>query len=880
MPGKRTDAPLREDIRLLGGLLGETLKEQGGDHVYETVETIRTLAKEARSGDAEAAARLENELQSLPDELIMPVVRAFSQFLNLANIAEQHHRVRRSRAWLKDPDSEPLRGSMEEVFDRLGGELDVDELYQTICSLDIELVLTAHPTEVTRRTLLQKYNRIAELLDRRDRVDATPDEAEDVMQSLRREVVSAWHTDEIRRRRPSPLDEVRWGMTVMEQTLWNVVPRYMRRLDQILRERTGKPLPLDVAPIRFGSWMGGDRDGNPRVTHRVTREACLLGRWMATTLYERELDRLIDELSLQCADDELVERANDAWEPYRTMLKRVRARVRMTRSWVDARLEGRRPPEGDIYLRAADLKEALLTCYHSLQHAGAGVVADGRLLDLIRRVTVFGVTLMRLDIRQEASRHTDLMDEITQAIGLGSYREWDEQTRQAFLIAELENPRPLIPRDFAPEAEAQEVLDTFRAIADITPEALGAYVISMAANPSDILAVALLQKEAGVRQYLRVVPLFETLDDLNGAEACMERLVQIPWYRAHIAGHQEVMIGYSDSGKDAGHLSAAWALYQTQEKLVQMALRQGIKLTLFHGRGGSIGRGGGPTHAAILSQPPGSVGGRIRVTEQGEVIQAKFGLPGIALRNLELYTTAVLEATLRPPQDPQPQWRELMNTLSDRAVRTYRGLVKETPEFIEYFRSATPEREISGLTIASRPARRKPTTGVESLRAIPWIFAWTQTRLLLPAWYGVGKALDAAIEGGDGNELQRMFDEWPFFNTFIDMVEMVIAKGDPAVAAWYDSRLVPAELQPMGEQLRTHFQRTLQAILHVTRHERPLDDFPVVQRSVAVRNPYVDPLNLLQVELLDRVRHGNEEELRKALMVCINGIAAGMRNTG
>jgi phosphoenolpyruvate carboxylase len=880
MPGKRTDAPLREDIRLLGDLLGQTLKEQGGEQLLDTVETIRALAKEARSGSTEAAARLEDTLQSLPDELIMPVVRAFSQFLNLANIAEQHHRVRRSRAWLKDPESDPLRGSLEEVFDRLGGELDVDELYQTICSLDIELVLTAHPTEVTRRTLLQKYNRIANLLDRRDRVDATPDEAEDVLQSLRREVVSAWHTDEIRRRRPTPLDEARWGLTVMEQTLWNVVPRYMRRLDQILRERTGKPLPLDVAPIRFGSWMGGDRDGNPRVTHRVTREACLLGRWMATTLYEQELDRLIDELSLQCADEEMIQRANDAWEPYRTMLKRVRARLRMTRSWVDARLEGRRPPEGEIYLRAEDLKESLLACYHSLQHSGAGVVADGRLLDLIRRVTVFGVTLMRLDIRQEASRHTELMDAITRAIGVGSYQDWDEETRQAFLVRELENRRPLIPKDFQPDADAREVLDTFKAIADITPEALGAYVISMAARPSDILVVELLQKEAGVQQHLRVVPLFETLDDLNGAEACMEHLVQIPWYREHIAGHQEVMIGYSDSGKDAGHLSAAWALYQTQEKLVQMALRQGIRLTLFHGRGGSIGRGGGPTHAAILSQPPGSVAGRIRVTEQGEVIQAKFGLPGIALRNLELYTTAVLEATLKPPKDPEPQWRELMNELSDTAVKTYRGLVKETPEFIDYFRSATPEREISDLTIASRPARRRPTTGVDSLRAIPWIFAWTQTRLLLPAWYGVGKALTGAIDRGDGPELQRMFEQWPFFNTFIDMVEMVIAKGDPAVAAWYDGRLVPETLQPMGHDLREHFQRTLQAVLQVTQHEQPLDDFPVVQRSVEVRNPYVDPLNLLQVELLDRVRHGDEEDLRKALMVCINGIAAGMRNTG
>ena len=848
MKEKRTDAPLREDIRQLGGLLGNTLYEQGGERLYNAVEDIRRLSKDARAGVDGASEALEQRLAQLPDDLIMPVVRAFSQFLNLANIAEQHHRVRRSRAWLRDPDSAPLRGSLEEVFDRLQPNVDGEALYETVCNLDIELVLTAHPTEVSRRSLLQKYNHIAHLLEDQDRVDPTPDEIEEVHQSLKREITAAWHTDEIRRRRPTPVDEARWGLAVVEQTLWDVVPNYLRRLDKMLYRKTGRQLPLDAAPIRFGSWMGGDRDGNPRVTSRVTKETCLLNRWVAVNLYEREIDKLINELSLQVADEELEERVPNAWEPYRQVLKRIGARLRMTRSWLEARFEGKRPPEGEVYRDASDMREALLACYNSLHRCGAGVVADGRLLDLLRRLSVFGLTLMSVDIRQEASRHTDAMDAITREIGLGSYRDWSEDERQAFLIRELDSNRPLIPRDFEPDEEVQEVLDTFEVMAELGPESLGAYVISMAAQPSDILAV--------------------------------ERLLDIPWYRDRINGHQEVMIGYSDSGKDAGHLTAAWALYQTQEQLVELARRHGVKLTLFHGRGGSIGRGGGPTHAAILSQPPGSVDGRLRVTEQGEVIQAKFGLPGIAQRNLELYTTAVMEATLTPPSPPEQQWRDLMDRLSRVAMGTYRGLVRETPEFIPYFTHATPEHEIGHLAIGSRPARRRPTEGVESLRAIPWIFSWTQTRLLLPAWLGVGEALRDALDNGYADELRRMYQDWPFFRAFLDMVEMVLAKGDTDVAAWYDKRLVPEEYQPLGEHLRGQFHKTLEALLDVAGHEQPLDDFPVVQRSVRVRNPYVDPLNLLQVELLDRVRHGKEENLRKSLMVCINGIAAGMRNTG
>lgn len=880
MSENRNDAPLREDIRQLGGLLGSTIHDQNGAAVYDIVEEIRGLAKDARGGDTAAGQALEERLAALPDEWIVPVVRAFSQFLNLANIAEQHHRVRRSRAWLRDPESGPLRGSLEEFFTRMLPETEPEALHATLAGLNIELVLTAHPTEVMRRSMLQKYNRIAELLEKGDRLDPTPEEIEEVHQALRREITAAWETDEIRRRRPAPQDEARWGLAVIEQTLWDVVPHFLRRLDRMLLRHTGKGLELDAAPIHFGSWMGGDRDGNPRVTAAVTREVCLLNRWQAVELYEREVAALVEELSVRTANAELRELVGDAWEPYRTALKVVRDRLIATRHWLEARLAGRRPPDALIYWHAEELRAPLMICYRSLLETGSEVVAEGRLKDLLRRLATFGMTLMRVDIRQESGRHTEVLDALTQALDMGCYEEWSEEERQAFLIKELANRRPLIPQDFAPEESVEEVLATFRMIAEFGADSLGAYVISMASRPSDILAVKLLQKEAGVSSPLRVVPLFETLTDLQGAADCLTQLLDIPWYREHIQGEQEIMIGYSDSAKDAGHLAAAWALYQTQEQLVAVAKEQGVRLTLFHGRGGSIGRGGGPTHAAILSQPPGSVDGRLRVTEQGEVIQAKFGLPGIAERNLELYATAVAEATLKPPAPPAAEWREQMGQLADSSCQVYRHLVRETPEFIDYFRHATPEHEISHLAIGSRPARRRPTTGVEGLRAIPWIFAWTQTRLLLPTWLGVGDALHQALAGNAKQALQQMYQQWPFFRAFMDMQEMVLAKSDPAVAAWYDARLVPEALHPLGAELRQKHAQTREMVLTVTGHAQPLDDAPVVQRSVGLRNPYVDPLNLVQVELLARIRHGQEDDLREALMICINGIAAGMRNTG
>ncbi len=873
---------LRDDVRLLGELLGETLRRQEGQATYDTVERVRALSKKARGGSDVDFATLTRILEQMAVDEALPVARAFSQFLNLANIAEQHHRIRRRRAYQRNPDAAPQIGSCDETFGRLvKSAVTPDRLYDAVARLRVELVFTAHPTEVTRRTLMQKFGRIADLLARGDQPDLTPPEREEMIDALRIEIAAAWETSEVRSERPSPVDEARSGLAVFEQSLWDAVPKFLRSLSAALVKHTGRGLPPDRSPLCFGSWIGGDRDGNPSVTAEVTAEVVLLARWQAASLYLPEIDALRLDLSMSDGSPELVARAGGATEPYRAVLRTVRDRLAATLRAIEDRLDRRALLEPFDYVTAAELAEPLALCRRSLEQTGNGVLARGRLLDLQRRVAAFGATLVRLDLRQDASRHTAAIAAVTTALGLGDYGAWDEARRQAFLLGELQSPRPLLPPDLAAPAEVTEVLETFRVAAAIPAESLGAYVISMTERPSDVLAVELLQKEARTAAPQRVVPLFETMTALSGAGAIMGDLLAIPWYRSHCRGHQEVMVGYSDSAKDGGRLAASWALYKAQEALVATCGKAGVELTLFHGRGGSVGRGGGPTYLAIQSQAPGSIDLRLRVTEQGEMVQAKFGLPGIALRTLELYTTATLDATLAPPSPPEPAWRERMDMLAVRAKDAYRGVVYETPRFLDYFRTATPVGELGDLTIASRPARRRTGGGVETLRAIPWIFAWTQTRLLLPSWLGVGEAIEAAETDGAGQELAAMYAGWPFFRSTLDLIEMVLAKADGRIAAHYETVLAPADLSALGSDLRRRLPATAAAVLRVAGRKDLLDDNPVLRRSIDVRNPYVDPINLVQVELLRRLRGtAGDERLRHAFLATVNGVAAGMRNTG
>lgn len=882
---------LRDDVRLLGNLLGETLRQQEGDTLFETVERVRALAKHARLGTAADFDALERVLRELPLDHALAVARAFAHFLALANIAEQHHRLRRRREYQRDPDAPPQRASFADSFARLlASGVTPETLHEQVRALRIELVLTAHPTEVTRRTLRQQARRIAALLERKDHPDLTPGELADVLDALRREVTAAWKTNEARPGQLTPIDEVKGGLVVVEQTLWDAVPHYLRALDHTLLAATSRPLGVDVAPIRFGSWIGGDRDGNPAVTPAVTTQACLLARWLAADLYFKEIAALRSELSMREGSPELQARVGNGPEPYRLLLKEIRDRLAYTRDWIGRVLNGERTLEGwqadpRAYRDPEQLAEPLHLCYRSLRETGAAIVADGRLSDVIRRLACFGLSLVRLDLRQEAGRHTAALDAITEHCGLGSYAAWEESQRLAYLCNQLDGGGRAVATAFGAAnlfpPQVRDVIGTFQQAATLPPGSLGAYVISLASRPSDVLAVELLQLAAGIEPPLRVVPLFERVPDLRGAGACLNDLLAIGWYRERIQGHQEVMVGYSDSAKDDGRLTAAWELYKAQEEVVAACRARDIRVTLFHGRGGTVDRGGGPMHLAIQSQPPGSVNGSLRVTEQGETIDSKFGLSGIALRTLERYTTAVLEATLRPADDPEPRWRRQMQGLADTARATYRRLVHDTPEFAAYFRAATPQAEIEKLKIGSRPARRTPAAGLEALRAIPWVLAWTQTRLMLPAWLGVGAALDEAVRAGGQHELCEMYDAWPFFRSTLDLVEMVLAKASPDISARYDRRLVPAHLWPLGEELRERLRRTVVTLLSVTRHRELLEHNPVLRRSVDVRNPYVDPINLVQVEILSRLRNGGDPGLlRDALLVTVNGIAAGMRNTG
>ena len=892
---QQIDAPLREDVRLLGNLLGETLKLHAGQDLFNQVEQIRALSKGARDGQLEAEKQLEQLFLSLEDDEILPLTRAFTHFLNFANIAEQYHVVRRRRQSEFDETAEspnPLVPLFEKFKQQ---EISAESLYQQICELKIELVLTAHPTEVSRRTLIQKYDGINDCLSKCDQQKLTPRERQAILAELKQLITSAWQTDEIRQHRPTPVDEAKWGFTTIEQTLWNAVPKFIRELDGMVQQQCGQSLPLSVAPVRFASWMGGDRDGNPNVTHHITQEVLWLSRWKAADLYLRDIEDLRWELSIQQCSEELQQALGSSHpEPYCEYLRDTRERLKATRHWLAEKLHGHDADDSQVIKTKDELLQPLLLCYRSLLACNLPEIANGKLLDFIYRVNSFGIELLKLDIRQESGRHRQAISAITEYLGLGNFETWTEQARQNFLLQELQSKRPLLPKYLNEPAgsliehpDVQEVFATMRTLAEQPSESLGAYIISMAEYPSDVLAVLLLQKEAGIKQALRVVPLFETLKDLDGAASTMSTLFNMHWYKQHIQGKHEVMIGYSDSAKDAGFMSANWAQYRAQEELTAVAKQHGIQLTLFHGRGGSISRGGAPTQQALFSQPPGSISGAIRVTEQGEMIRFKFGLEGIALQNLEIYTAATLEATLLPPPVPKTEWRDLMHQMTDLSVQVYRQTVRENPHFVKYLRTVTPELELQMLPLGSRPAKRKVSGGIESLRAIPWVFAWTQIRLMLPAWLGTGAALNEVLDQGQRATLDEMLAQWPYFQTLIDMLEMVLSKADGDVALYYESHLThDPDLKVLGEELRQRLKDAVQTLLTLKGESKLLTSNDVLDQSMRVRKPYLLPLHLLQAELMKRRRlylaeqNAEHTPVDHALMVSIAGIAAGLRNTG
>lgn len=876
------DPLLRDKVRVLGTLLGQTIENQYGEPMLDKIEQIRQLSKEARFGNDEAHKELLVQLKNLSDDKLVPVVRGFNQFLNLANIAEQQNKASWRRQDYGKDDSAQMFASLFERLEKEG--IKGKQLTQQVADANIELVLTAHPTEIMRRTLIQKYDQIAKLLQQRDDLQDNHPDLALLEQKLGSVIDEIWHTDEIRHVRPTPVDEAKWGFAIIENSLWYAVPGYIKELDAELSKRGAQPLPLTAAPVRFSSWMGGDRDGNPSVTAQVTREVLYLARWMAADLYLHDIKKLHKQLSMRYSNDQLKDCISDktALEPYRACLAELRQKLEDTKVWAASKAKGDSSSITPL-LDSAEIIEPLTACYNSLIEQRLERLVNGTLLDTLRRLACFGLSLGSLDVRQEADRHSKAIAELCEYYGWGDYHSWNEDEKQQFLLKELNSKRPLIPHGWQPSADTQEVLDSMRVIASPIGAGVSCYIISMASEPSDVLAVALLLRASDCQRNLPIVPLFETLDDLEHAAERMEKLWQLPWYQEYSQSYQQVMIGYSDSAKDAGQLAAVWGQYCAQESLTNMAAKYKVQLRLFHGRGGSVGRGGYPAHQAILAQAPGSVKGGLRVTEQGEVIRFKFGLPEIAKQNMKTYVAAVLEANLLPPRLPQDNWRKVMQELTEIGVKSYRAMVKENPDFLRYFKAATPEQELGRLALSSRPARRKNDGGIESLRAIPWIFSWTQMRLMLPTWLGADDALEQATEPAQLPQLLEMYEQWPFFRTYIDMLVMVISKTDANLVTYYESRLVPAELQPLGAHLRQRLEKVHQQVLKIIQQPSLLHNNLVLQHSLSVRNPYTDPLHYMQAELMHRERQTpdiTESEVIRALQVTMAGIAAGLRNTG
>lgn len=786
------NAQLRSDIRVMGSLLGKTIIQHEGPDIFAKVEGMRQLAKTwreqgaGRQTDTAAGDRAFAELVEFAADMtnkeLYTVSRAFTHFLAIANAAEGHHRTRRLHELLLRESKSGLlshrpNAALYPRHDSCGGVIpdllskgfSKEEVYQALVTQTAELVLTAHPTEVNRRTILHKNRRIQAILTQADvyrRAGSSTFLKQQLDQALQTEIASIWLSDEVSRAKPTPETEAEKGTLVLETVLWETVPLFLRKLDSTMQAFLGKGLPLDVAPIKFASWMGGDRDGNPNVKPQTTRRVCLKNRAKAASLFRRDLQELRGALSFTSCSEELRQALGDSEErePYRALLRKILAKLERTEKWAQVQLAAldksssvlqvdEEALNNDIYLFKNELMEELLLIHRSLVETNNELIANGDLVDIIRNLCAFGLTLIPLDVRQESTRHKEALDCVTRYLGMGSYTQWDESTKINWLTSQITTKRPLLrpgvwrehPEYFS--ETAVDTLEIFQMIAGMNEESLGAYVISQATSASDVLAVLLLQLDAGVKKPLRVAPLFETLSDLEGAEDTMRTLFTLPAYMGIIKGRQEVMIGYSDSAKDAGRLAASWAQYETQEKLARLAKDFGVDLTFFHGKGGTAGRGGNPqTFLAIMGHAPQTIRGQFRVTEQGEMINQNFGFVDRAERSLDIYTAAILAEKLTDRPPPPQNWRDMMHTLSEISCRAYRGIVRLDERFVPYFRSATPELELANLNIGSRPAKRKATGGVESLRAIPWNFAWTQTRLNLPTWLGVGEAISEVLQ--------------------------------------------------------------------------------------------------------------------------------------
>ena len=912
------DLPLRKDVKFLGKILGDVLIIQEGEELYEIVEKIREYTKESRSSlDPNILQQCKDEIERLTPTMRKNVIRAFSIYFQLVNLAEQNHRVRRNRYYRRSKKGEIQPFSIESAIRRLKEKgVSYEQLEQILKSLSLELVITAHPTEAVRRTILDIHKRIANELMKLDQPGLTEAEKEEIRLRLLGEVNALWQTDELRKRKPTVSDEVRNGLYYFDETLFDVLPRVYQELEHCLNRYYPKRNWHVPSFLRFGSWIGGDRDGNPAVTPQVTWDTLTMQRDLIIRKYEEQIRRLIkklshsarktelskelkdsiaqDRLSVQLGDGISEWRASDEW--YRQKLVYIWAKLKHTRLGLKERGSYQRV---DQFL--ADLK----IIDRSLRAHQARIIADLEIAPLIRQVELFGFHLFTLDIRQHSAEHEKTISELLSTLGLEeSYEQLSEEEKIKLLTELILDPRPLTSPYTKYSDETNQCIELFRIIKQAKEEfgedSIRNYLISMTQGTSDLLEVVLLAKEVGLYRQrngkqtmqLHVVPLLETIDDLHRAEEIMEKYFQHPAFVPNQDGllpSQEVMLGYSDSNKDGGVITANWELYRAQRRLTKLAQKHGITMKFFHGRGGALGRGGGPLHRNIMASPYEAVLGGVKITEQGEVLSARYALKPIALRSLEQATSALIFVCHQAIKNETPvlkdEWIQAIEEISRYSLQKYQQLVFKDPYFLAFFHSATPLPEIGELKIGSRPARRKNSQRFEDLRAIPWVFAWTQSRYLFPAWYAAGTGIQAYLhqEKNGLEQLKQMYQEWPFFRALIDNLQMALAKADLVIGREYLELVQKrSEGQRIFQQIQEEMERTKKWVLEITGQQELLDHIPVIQESIRLRNPYVDPMSLLQVILLKEYRKnlGDQTEVLEQVLLTINGIAAGLRNTG
>ncbi len=912
------DEPLRRDINLLGRVLGRILIEQEGKDLFETEEEIRLQCKRLRFDyDPGLDARLRRRIDAMSVGELRRIVRAFSVYFQLVNIAERYHRVRRRRQYEASVGNPPQRASVASALARLGREgLGREALRSVLDGMEVGLVLTAHPTEAMRRSVRRKHVRIGEMLESLESPDLTWKEKRRLEEDLAEEITILWQTDELRVRRPEVEQEIERTLLFFENPLISATLEAYREFEDELSRQYPEDTPPLGRVLEFGSWVGGDQDGNPFVEPEMITAALGLHRevilkrhlayveWMADHMSQSaRMIPVSDELRRSVERDERLMpvvaarfRGVDPNEIYRRKLLFIAERLGSV-------LE--EPGSPAAYPGPTEFLRDLYAIRESLLQNGGKRVAEGGLRDLVRQAEVFGFHLAKLDVRQESATVVRAVAGLISNSTGEDLLEMDEAERATLLRKLLTTPDLLLPEPDDVSEESRKVFETFgrirRAREEFSGTPVETFVLSMAHNASDVLSVQLLARRAGLLEvdenggctanYLNVTPLFETVDDLVRAPEVLGYLLEDPFYRSSLkegGDLQEIMLGYSDSGKDAGYVTSTWTLYKAQGLLSSVASKFGVRLRLFHGRGGSAGRGGGPSYQAIMAQPPDTLHGPIRITEQGEVISFKYSMRGLARRNLDTVLAAVLEASAdENPHEPDPRWLGAMEDLSETASETYRALVYEDEDFLPFFSESSPIGELSLLNMGSRPARRVQNPTVDSLRAIPWVFAWTQNRFLLPSWYGAGTALGGyAADARKLDILREMYEGWPFFRTLVDFMQMTLAKSDLRIAENYTSLVSDPDIRErLWTRISEEHAACVDALLLITSNENLLDNSPVLQRSIRLRNPYVDPLSYVQVTLLRRLRALSEdsperEDALNTLLLSISGVSSGMLNTG